>query len=1551
MSLRKRSLLILAAAIAVLVAVLLFRALASAEYSRWADPLLALLGLAALFGAVLWALFERLLLTRSERRASEQRYQILAEAAHDSIFIVNREFVIQYVNTFGADQFNKRRTEIVGKSIHELFPPEISSGQKANLDRVFATGEPAYNEQLSEFAGRKVWLDTRLVPIRDEGGTIHSVLGIARDITERKHIEEDLRDKVASLQTLAEIEQAITSKLGLSERMDILLEHTLTRMRADIGTVYMVIPRTNELELFAQQGTRHSSYWRNLRLKIGEGAAGWVAAHAEPLAITEVAGSAQWQTHETSASETIMSYLGVPLRIEGHVIGVLAIATRTRREFSKEEIEFLATLGGRAAVSIQNARLFDETQQRAREFSALYDTTRDLAGQQDVSMLLQTIVDHATNLLAAASGGIYLYDGARNDLILSVSKGSHLEVGLRLALGEGIAGRVALTHQPVIIDNDHIWPQRPPPFDGSPFAALVQVPMVYGGQLIGVLAVNETAASRRFGEADVRLLSLFAAQAASAVHNARLFEETKTRAQQLALLYDAGLALNSVLEPRSQLEFLFRIALKTLHAERAELFRYNMAGQTFEFELGIGYDPEQMSKLSSLSCSLQDENSIVAHVCRSRLPLYIPNVAADPRWVVIDPQIRSGIWVPIEHENQLRGVLGIMSSRVNGFSAQDERLLVLFANQASVAMENARLFSEAQRQLQELSLLNQISANLNQPLALEQVLNNTLRELANALHVDRGGVSILSQSRQQLLIVAEYNPAQGRSLLGKTVPVADNPWLDYIRRERRPLALADVENEPVLGNMAASLRDIGARSVLIVPLISQDQIVGAIGLDSVNNQRTFTEAEIVLAQTIANQAAAATEKARLFEETRRRADRLAVLNRIASAVNLTLQLDEVLDVIYREVTAAVTADAFFIVLCDTATNELDYRILVDQGVREAPVRRPLSDGFAAKIIRTRQSLLIRNLEEEGHRFPDPQLWGSMKTPHSLLGVPLQAGANPVGVICVQSYRPNAFGEEEERLLTTVADQVGVVIEKARLFEETRRRALEQTTISEVASALNASLDVRQAFPKVVRGLRTLADCDRVSVALLDETGEQISFFLLDETRPERSSGTSQATAASSANAAADADQGASMGPVPNDAGFQSRVNLPLLVGDQVIGTLNLASRLAGAFNSGQVPALQQIANALAFAIQNTRLLEAEQTRRAELAALYELSRALADTADFDEILNVVTRRALDTLHVTFARVALLEGSELVFRAVYPLRMPNHDLQSGLREPASAQPYCRRVLEGNVPTLVQSDDPELTPHEREVLFAGVEVLCLVPLRVGEHTLGVLILGEAWRTEQDSFSTEKVHQARSIADQAASALRRAELFAELERAYLQTVLSLANAVDAKDTYTADHGARLADLALGLGQELGMSRAELEDLRYGALLHDIGKIGIPDAILQKPAQLDEDEWKRMRLHPEIGSEILRPVPRLAGAARIIRHHHERFDGTGYPDRLAGQAIPLGARLLAVVDAYSAITDKRVYKEACPEEIAIAELKQNAGTQFDPRLVEMFLQLLDKR
>lgn len=181
-------------------------------------------------------------------------------------------------------------------------------------------------------------------------------------------------------------------------------------------------------------------------------------------------------------------------------------------------------------------------------------------------------------------------------------------------------------------------------------------------------------------------------------------------------------------------------------------------------------------------------------------------------------------------------------------------------------------------------------------------------------------------------------------------------------------------------------------------------------------------------------------------------------------------------------------------------------------------------------------------------------------------------------------------------------------------------------------------------------------------------------------------------------------------------------------------------------------------------------------------------------------------------------------------------------------------------------------------------------------------------------------------------------------EIESSYRITLKALVQALETRDFETHGHSERVVTFSLRLGHELGLDKAAMRDLELGALLHDIGKIGVPDAVLRKPAKLTAEEWEKMRLHPMHGQKILRNIKFLEGAARVVSQHHEQWDGSGYPQGLRGEDIDIGARIFAVVDAFDAMISDRVYRRGRPYQDALAELERCSGTQFDPLIVEAF-------
>jgi putative nucleotidyltransferase with HDIG domain len=231
---------------------------------------------------------------------------------------------------------------------------------------------------------------------------------------------------------------------------------------------------------------------------------------------------------------------------------------------------------------------------------------------------------------------------------------------------------------------------------------------------------------------------------------------------------------------------------------------------------------------------------------------------------------------------------------------------------------------------------------------------------------------------------------------------------------------------------------------------------------------------------------------------------------------------------------------------------------------------------------------------------------------------------------------------------------------------------------------------------------------------------------------------------------------------------------------------------------------------------------------------------------------------------------------------------------------------------------------------------------LPIVVAESNWGVLNLEQR---ERGAFGEEDLLLAHVIAGQIGAAIHRCQLVGELEDAFLTTIGVISDAVEMQDAYTANHANEVAELAVAVGERLGIEGVELDRLRYGALLHDVGKIGIPAEILRKPGPLTPEERLRMDEHTAIGARMLERIPFLAPVAPLVRSAHERHDGGGYPDGLRGDEIPRGAMVIATCDAFHAMTSDRSYRRAMSLEDAEEELRANAGTQFEPGVVAALL------
>lgn len=338
---------------------------------------------------------------------------------------------------------------------------------------------------------------------------------------------------------------------------------------------------------------------------------------------------------------------------------------------------------------------------------------------------------------------------------------------------------------------------------------------------------------------------------------------------------------------------------------------------------------------------------------------------------------------------------------------------------------------------------------------------------------------------------------------------------------------------------------------------------------------------------------------------------------------------------------------------------------------------------------------------------------------------------------------------------------------------------------------------------------------------------------------------------------------------------------------------------------------------------------------------------MQEATDLPDLFAGMAKAVVTSLKADACLVSLYEPDRDVLRDVAASVVPPARLHSVAEEYALADfPATRAVVVTGEPVEVSRADPEADPAERAFLRDGGFARVLIArFSLDRVTVGTI---ETYRLLDHPFRLGDLGHIEVLATFAQNVHSRMQLASKLEANYTETIEALVSALEARDPYTEAHAGRIRDTALGLAVALQVPREDKRALRLGSILHDVGKIGISDAILRKPGPLSDQEWTIMRTHPQIGQHMLDGIDFLAPALPVIRHHHERWDGGGYPDGLVAEDIPIGARIVAVCDAFDAMTSDRPYRKSLSVEAACEELMRSAGAQFDPGCASLLVDIV---
>jgi HD-GYP domain-containing protein (c-di-GMP phosphodiesterase class II) len=575
----------------------------------------------------------------------------------------------------------------------------------------------------------------------------------------------------------------------------------------------------------------------------------------------------------------------------------------------------------------------------------------------------------------------------------------------------------------------------------------------------------------------------------------------------------------------------------------------------------------------------------------------------------------------------------------------------------------------------------------------------------------------------------------------------------------------------------------------------------------------------------------------------------------------------------------------------------------------------------------------------------------------------KAAAGAAKRVVGSKAKPVAKSAKPENAAPKAKGAVGALGEAAEL--RARLALAEQTLLMQTAklqvmqevarvSSGDVSLDeMLELFMDVV--LRTTR-AEHGSILLLDEGGETLSFHCVRGTASTSLKQLNVGIGEGIAGWVARTGQSAMSQDVSKDHRFTGRIARQVNMEPRAILAVPLKGKrsLQGVvevlhadgrppFTQEDLLGLEGLASQMGLVVENAKLFNVHGEEIRRLEALTSASTVVNSTLDLKQLLKLVMELAARTLRAEASSILLKEKAtgDLLFDVATGQAA---DQVKTLRVPRG-QGIAGAVAESGDSLLVPdcSKDPRFFKAADEKTQFVTRSIIAVPLQARGETIGVVEVLN--RLGDIPFSQADLRLLQALAHQSAVAIQNAQLFADLQESFLATVRALAQAVDAKDSYTAGHSSRVTLYSVIIGEELALDPEQLRRLRLSGLLHDVGKIGIRDSVLGKPGQLTDEEFAVMKSHPTVGEGILKPVPQLAEVIPGVVSHHERFDGRGYPRGLKAEEIPLLGRIIGVADAFDAMTSDRVYRPRLSDEVALGELRKHSGTQFDSRVVTAFL------